>query len=135
MSDTRKEPTALGKLIRQIRWDRKRMYQSSLESASGVSRGVIGDLERGWTQTTSPENLENLARGLGVPLDYLINPDKYLDAEVPQHPTPILELGDDEAPVQDKPLTFNIQISISGDTGRDFADFLSAATEFFKKRG
>lgn len=122
MSGTKqkKEPGPLGRLITQLRTG-KNMFKRSLANLSGVGKGVIDDLENGWSQTTRVENLERMAAVLEVPVEHLQHPEKHLkaaDANTP--PMPEMDFDDEPEPK----VTINIAITIDGEIARTATEIL-----------
>lgn len=96
MVSTKKEPTPMGKLVRQLRLA-KRMQKTSLARLAGFKVNIVDDLENGWSQKTHPANVEAMARVLEVPLEHLLNAEKYLEDEPLRVPDELhVDLGDDE---------------------------------------
>ena len=58
--------------LRRIRVVERGMSQSALEVATSIKREYISKLESGDLKNPTLSTLEKLAKGLGVPLDYLV---------------------------------------------------------------
>lgn len=68
--------------LRMIRWVEKGITQKELEERTGIKREYISKLEGGDLGNPTYSTLKKLAKGLDVPLEYLIKEGNFSEEEI-----------------------------------------------------